>query len=80
MLPLPRGMRAAGHNSPRANETLVRGRCSRDRKDSYSFVCSRGSDRGSLALSGHMTSQVDCESVRLSFDYAAVQKMMGTEQ
>ena len=59
---------------------MARGRCSRGGKDSFGFVFSRGSNRRSLALSGHMTSQVDCESVRLSFDYAAVQKMMGTEQ
>jgi hypothetical protein len=35
--------------------TMVRGRCWRDGKGS--FVCSRGSSRGSLALSGNMTGQ-----------------------
>jgi hypothetical protein len=30
-------------------------------KDSFDFVCSRGSNRGSLALSGNMTRQRDCD-------------------
>jgi hypothetical protein len=38
---------------------MVRGRCSRDGKDSYSFVCSRGSNRRSLALSGNVSRQRD---------------------
>jgi hypothetical protein len=37
-------------------ETMVRASCSRDDKNSYSFVCSRG--RRSLALSRYMTSSV----------------------
>jgi hypothetical protein len=47
-------------------ETMVRGRCERDRKDS--FGCSRGSKRRSgLALSGNMTRQRDC-GTRLSLN------------
>ena len=33
----------------------------RDGKDSFDFVCSRGSNRRSLALSGNMTPQRDCD-------------------
>jgi|GraSoiStandDraft_12_1057312.scaffolds.fasta_scaffold402415_1 hypothetical protein len=40
---------------------MVRGGCKRDHKDSFDFVCSRGSNRGSLALSGNMTRQRDCD-------------------
>jgi hypothetical protein len=40
---------------------MVRGGCERDRKDSFDFVCSRGSYRRSLALSGTMTRQRDCD-------------------
>src|SRR5262249_54146590 len=35
-------------------ETMVRGGCYRDGKDSFDFVCSRGSNRRSLALPGNM--------------------------
>jgi len=42
-------------------EPMVRGRCSRDGKDSFRFVCSRGSNRRTLALFGSMTRQRDCD-------------------
>jgi hypothetical protein len=42
-------------------ETMVRGGCYRDGKDSLDFVCSRGSNRRSLALSANMTRQRDCD-------------------
>jgi hypothetical protein len=34
---------------------MVRGRCERSGKDSFDFVCSRGSNRRSLALRGNVT-------------------------
>src|SRR5262249_10716350 len=40
-------------------ETMVRGGCYRDGKDSFDFVCSRGGNRRSLALSGNMARQPD---------------------
>jgi hypothetical protein len=40
---------------------MVRGGCYRDGKDNFDFVCSRGSNRRSLALSGNMTRQRDCD-------------------
>jgi len=36
---------------------MVRGGCYRDGKDSFDFLCSRGSNQRSLALSGNMTSE-----------------------
>src|SRR5262249_27315783 len=42
-------------------ETMVRGGCYRDGKDSFDFICSRGSNRRSPALSGNMTPQRDCD-------------------
>src|SRR5262249_4535753 len=41
-------------------ETMVRGGCYRDGKDSFDFAWSRGSNRRSLALSGKMAPQRDC--------------------
>ena len=36
-------------------ETIIRGNCKSDGKDSFNFVCSRSSNRRSLALSGNMS-------------------------
>jgi hypothetical protein len=40
---------------------MVRSGCYRDGKDSFDFVCSRGSNRRGLALSGNMIPQRDCD-------------------
>src|SRR5262249_59228131 len=50
-------------------ETMVRGGCQSDGKDSFDFVCSRGSNRRRLVLSGNMTRQRDCD-LRVN-EYAA---------
>ena len=42
-------------------ETMVCGGCYRDRKDTFDFGCSRDSNRRSLALSGNMIRQRDCD-------------------
>ena len=43
-------------------ETMVRGGCYRDGKDSFDFLRSRGSNRRSFALSGNMSPTMgDCE-------------------
>src|SRR5262252_2905860 len=43
---------------------MVRGGCYRDGKDSFDFVCSRGSNRRSLVLSGNMTPTTGLRSAR----------------